>query len=142
MLIEIRPAMLEDKSETVRLWMACDLVVSYNDPSADFVFAQSAENADILLGLDETGHVVGSVMVGQDGHRGWLYYVAAAPSSRMLGIGRAMVEAAEEWLEGRGITKVQLLVREQNGKVTAFYERLGFEVASRIVMSKRISKVH
>ncbi len=53
-----------------------------------------------------------------------------------------MVEAAEEWLEGRGITKVQLLVREQNGKVTAFYERLGFEVASRIVMSKWISKVH
>lgn len=87
MLIRIRPAMLEDKLETVRLWTTCDLVVGYNDPSVDFVFAQSAEDADILLGLNEAGRVVGSVMVGHDGHRGWLYYVAAAPSSRILGIG-------------------------------------------------------
>lgn len=75
-------------------------------------------------------------MVGHDGHRGWLYYVAAAPDMRGIGVGRRMVEAAQEWLRTRGVVKVQILVRETNADVVSFYERLGFETTPRVVMGK------
>jgi ribosomal protein S18 acetylase RimI-like enzyme len=75
-------------------------------------------------------------MVGHDGHRGWLYYVAADPTARGAGLGRTMVEAAEGWLRQRNAAKAQLLVLETNTKVIAFYEHLGFEVTPRVLMSK------
>jgi ribosomal protein S18 acetylase RimI-like enzyme len=75
-------------------------------------------------------------MVGHDGHRGWLYYVAADPASRSTGVGRLVVQAGEDWLRQLGIVKVQLLVRQTNTKVVGFYEHLGFEVAPTIVMSR------
>jgi ribosomal protein S18 acetylase RimI-like enzyme len=56
--------------------------------------------------------------------------------SRSKGVGRCIVQAAEDWLRRQGIAKVQLLVRETNTKVVSFYEHLGFEVAPRIVMSR------
>jgi len=136
MRLTIRPAAPEDEPSVVELWRTCDLVASYNDPNADFRFARAGVCSDVLIGKDEIGHICGSVMVGHDGHRGWLYYVASTPRARSSGIGRQMVQAAEEWLRQRGVVKVQLLVRETNTKVVSFYEHLGFEVAPRVVMSK------
>lgn len=136
MRLTIRPAVSEDESSVVELWHACDLVASYNDPAADFRFARASACSDVLVGEDETGRTSGSVMVGHDGHRGWLYYVACAPGLRGSGIGRQMVQAAEEWLRQRGVVKVQLLVRETNTQVVSFYEHLGYEVAPRVVMGK------
>jgi ribosomal protein S18 acetylase RimI-like enzyme len=136
MPLTIRNAVQEDEPDVVELWRACDLVASYNDPTADFRFARAGASSDVLVAEDETGRISASIMVGHDGHRGWLYYVASAPHSRGSGIGRQMVRAAEEWLLQRGVVKVQLLVRETNTKVVSFYEHLGFEVAPRTVMSK------
>ena len=136
MPLTIRSAVPEDESGVVALWRACDLVASYNDPAADFRFARAGACSDILVAEDETGRISGSVMVGHDGHRGWLYYVASTPDSRGSGIGRQMVQAAEEWLRQRGVVKAQLLVRETNTKVISFYEHLGFETAPRTVMGK------
>jgi ribosomal protein S18 acetylase RimI-like enzyme len=136
MRLTIRHAVPEDEASVVALWRACDLVASYNDPAADFRFARAGACSDVLVGEDATGRISGSVMVGHDGHRGWLYYVAAAPYARARGIGRQMVQAAEEWLRQRGVVKAQLLVRETNTKVVSFYEHLGFEVAPRVVMGK------
>ena len=96
MPLTVRSAMPENEPEVVRLWCSCDLVASYNDPGADFRFARSGACSDVLIGENEAGHIVGSVMVGHDGHRGWLYYIASAPHSRGSGIGRQMVWAAEE----------------------------------------------
>jgi ribosomal protein S18 acetylase RimI-like enzyme len=132
----VRSAVAEDEQAVVALWRACDLVASYNDPVADFRFAKAGPCSDVLVAVDDAGGVAGSVMVGHDGHRGWLYYVAASPASRSKGVGRHMVQAAEDWLRRRGVGKAQLLVRETNTKVVGFYEHLGFEVAPRIVMSK------
>jgi ribosomal protein S18 acetylase RimI-like enzyme len=140
MRLTIRHAVPEDESGVVDLWRACDLVVSYNDPAADFRFARAGACSDVLVGEDETGRICGTVMVGHDGHRGWLYYVASNPHARGSGIGRQMVQAGEEWLRQRGVVKAQLLVRETNTKVVSFYERLGFEVAPRLVMSKWLSQ--
>lgn len=136
MSLKIRNARPEDETAVVALWQSCGLVASYNDPAADFRFALAGACSDVLVGEDESGQITGSVMIGHDGHRGWLYYVASDPGSRGSGIGKQMVQAAEDWLRTRGIVKAQLLVRETNTQVVAFYERLGFEVAPRTVMSK------
>ncbi len=136
MPLTIRSAVPEDELDAVELWRVCDLVASYNDPAADFQFARAGACSDVLVAEDEVGRISGSVMVGHDGHRGWLYYVASAPHLRGSGIGRRMVQAAEEWLRQRGVVKAQLLVRETNTKVVSFYEHLGFETAPRTVMGK------
>lgn len=139
MRLTIRRALPEDEASVVALWQACGLVASYNDPAVDFRFARAGACSDVLVGADEVGGISGSVMVGHDGHRGWLYYVAAAPSARGRGIGREMVRAAEDWLRRRGVRKVQLLVRETNTAVVPFYQRLGFETAPLTVMNRWLS---
>ena len=136
MKITLRNAQPIDEDNVIALWRASGLVVSYNDPAADFRFAQAAPGSDILVGQDAKGDIIGTVMVGHDGHRGWLYYVASDPASRGRGVGRQMVQAAEGWLRERGIRKVQLMVRETNTTVASFYEHLGYEVSPRILMAK------
>jgi len=134
--LNIRSAVIEDEQVIVALWRVCGLVTSYNDPAVDFRFAKAGACSDVLVGEDESGRIKGSVMVGHDGHRGWLYYVASDPSSRGSGFGREMVQAGETWLFNRNILKAQLLVRETNTNVVSFYEHLGFEITPRVVMSK------
>jgi GNAT superfamily N-acetyltransferase len=80
-------------------------VTSYNDPTHDFRFAHGKVNSDVLVGIATNGSLIGSVMVGHDGHRGWVYYLAADPNYRKQGIGRCMIEAAEQWLKERGVVK-------------------------------------
>ncbi|GHE65628.1 GNAT family acetyltransferase [Camelimonas fluminis] len=138
--LAVRSAGAADEDAVVALWRASGLVASYNDPNADFQFAMNGPASDVLIGEDGAGDLVGAVMVGHDGHRGWLYYVSATPACRCAGIGRAMVSAAEAWLRARGVPKVQLMVRETNSGVVGFYERLGFESTPRIVMAKWLDK--
>lgn len=134
--VTIRAAEPADEAATLALWRSCGLIVAHNDPAADFRFARAGACSDILVGQDENGRIVGSVMVGHDGHRGWLYYVASDPASRGSGIGRRMVQAAETWLGERSVAKVQLMVRPTNTQAVAFYERLGFEETPRTILAK------
>jgi ribosomal protein S18 acetylase RimI-like enzyme len=136
MTVQVRAAEAADEEAATALWHAAGLVSGTKNPAADFHFARGQTSSDVLLGIDDDGTVVGSVMVGHDGHRGWLYYVASHPDRRGSGIGRRMVEAAEAWLQSRHIAKGQLLVLDTNAAVVAFYERLGFAISPRIVMSK------
>lgn len=140
MLLTIRSARNTDEDAVVALWRACNLVADDKDPAADFRFARSGASSDVLLGLDEASQIKASVMVGHDGHRGWLYYVSADPNARRLGFGRQIVRAAEDWLGARGVSKAQLLVLTTNEAVVDFYDRLGFSVSPRIVMSKILRK--
>lgn len=75
-------------------------------------------------------------MVGHDGHRGWVYYVAVEPALRQRGFGRAIMNAAEDWLRQAGIAKVQLMVRPENESVQAFYESIGYGEQERVVYAK------
>lgn len=121
----------------VGLWNACGLIAPPNDARCDFRFARDKPGSDVLVGVLCDGTIVGTVMVGHDGHRGWLYYVAVLPEAQRQGVGRAMVEAAERWLAIRDVEKAHLLVRDTNLAVVAFYERLGFTTAPRVLMQKR-----
>lgn len=136
----VRVATTSDETAVAGLWRLCGLVAKYNDPSEDFRKATSSPSSDVLVFEDPVDGIVGTVMVGDDGHRGWLYYVAAAPHVRGSGVGRKMVDAAESWLHKRGVAKAQLLIRETNTQVISFYEHLGFEYAPRVVMSKWLTR--
>jgi len=134
--LSIRCASADDEENIVALWRTCGLETPHSDMAQDFRFARAKPNSDILVGVGPEGRIFGSVMVGHDGHRGWLYHVATAPDCQLQGIGRQMVAASEEWLRDRGVAKVMLLVRDTNRQVVDFYNHLGFEAVPRVVMQK------
>jgi ribosomal protein S18 acetylase RimI-like enzyme len=138
----IREASLEDEAAVTALWDRCNLIANYNDPIADFRFALAGRSSAVLVVEDAEGRITGSVMVGHDGHRGWLYYVATAPESQGQGMGSAIVGAGEQWLRERGVLKVQLIIRETNTAVVRFYEQLGYENMPRVLMSKWLEKLN
>jgi ribosomal protein S18 acetylase RimI-like enzyme len=136
--IRIREATAADDDAVVALWDATGLIIPANDPHADIALCRTSPGSTILLAEDDIGALIGTVMAGSDGHRGWLYYLATDPQRQQHGIGRALVREAEAWLAGRGIAKVQLMIRNTNALVQAFYERIGYATEPRIVMSRRL----
>lgn len=92
----------------------------------------------IWVALGEKGAVIGTIMAGWDGHRGWLYSVAVAPEHRRHRVGTLLVEAALDELERRGCRKVNLQIRPGNETVAGFYRALGFTVEERISMGRTI----
>lgn len=77
-------------------------------------------------------------MVGFDGHRGWVYYLACDPDRRAQGIGRALMNAAEKWLKEHGCPKIQLMVRDDNQQAQGFYTALGYEVQDVVTIGRRL----
>ena len=134
--MQIRSYQAADRAQLIQLWHDCKLVVAgANDPEFDIDFCLQSADSDILVGV-EGSRVISSVLVGHEGHRGWMYYVAVDPKAQRTGLGRAMVEAAEAWLKARGAPKAQLMIRDTNTQVEAFYARLGYKTIPRIVMQK------
>ncbi len=133
---DIRPLQDADIPAVVRLWTDCGLTRPWNDPRADIVQARKSGSAEILVAASSDGRVVGSVMLGDDGHRGWFYYLAVAPGLRKSGLGRRIVAAGEDWMRKRGIGKSQLIIRAGNAKVQGFYEALGYGVQDRVLMAR------
>lgn len=126
-----------EEAALAALWQRCGLTRPWNDPLADIGFARAQPNAAILVARRD-GAPVASVMVGQDGHRGAVYYVAVDPAWQGQGLGRAAMAAAEAWLGARGVWKLNLMVRADNRAVTDFYRALGYAVEERTVLSKRL----
>ncbi len=132
----IRPFAPGDLDGLDALWRTC----FPDDPPRNAARLSVPEKLRIdpgsVLVAQADGRIVGSIMHGYDGHRGWLWGVAVAPSHRRQGLGAALVRAAEAQLAARGCTKVNLQIREGNAAVAAFYERLGYAVEPRISMGK------
>ena len=131
----IAAATENDAEAVVALWRACGLTRPWNDPHADFARAVQGAGSAVLV-YREGARIVGSAMVGGDGHRGWVYYLAVAPDAQRRGHGRALMAAAEAWLRARGLPKVQLMVREGNEAALGFYAALGFEVQKVATLGK------
>lgn len=123
-------------AEVVALWRACGLTRPWNDPVADLRLAVAGPASTVLAGR-QAGRLVATVMVGHDGHRGAVYYVAVDPAAQGRGHGRAIMAAAEAWLRERGVPKLNIMVRRENAKVRAFYDALGAGEDDVIVLSKR-----
>jgi ribosomal protein S18 acetylase RimI-like enzyme len=133
--LAIAPIGDADVANVIALWQACGLTRPWNDPAADIALARKGANASVLAGRGG-GSLVATVLVGHDGHRGWLYYLAVDPDHRNKGYGRVMMDAAESWLRERGIEKLQLMVRPDNKGVKNFYQSLGYSEQERVIYAK------
>jgi ribosomal protein S18 acetylase RimI-like enzyme len=133
--LAIAPLADAEVDAAAALWERCGLTRPWNDPKADIAFARGRANSAVLAGRNG-GALVATAMVGHDGHRGWVYYVAVDPGARGKGFGRAIMAAAEDWLRERGVLKLMLLVRQDNTKVQAFYEAIGYDPQERVVFAR------
>ncbi|MET0674841.1 MAG: GNAT family acetyltransferase [Bradyrhizobium sp.] len=124
-----------DVAAVIALWQACGLTRPWNDPAGDIALARRGPSSTVLVGRHD-GAIVATVMVGHDGHRGWVYYVAADPALRGKGFGRAIMNAAEDWLRAAGVPKLQLLVRPDNSGVAGFYKSIGFGTQEILMFTK------
>jgi ribosomal protein S18 acetylase RimI-like enzyme len=111
--LAITPIDDADVADVVALWQTCGLTRPWNDPATDIALARRGSNATVLIGRGDR-LIVATVLVGHDGHRGWVYYLAVDPDHRQQGYGRVMMDEAERWLRERGIEKLQLMVRPDN----------------------------
>ncbi|QYM76586.1 GNAT family acetyltransferase [Leucobacter luti] len=133
----IREFVVSDTEQVIALWHARGLTRPWNDPAADILRKLSVQPELFLVAADQNA-VVGSVMAGYDGHRGWLYYLASAADRSGQGIGLALVAEAETRLSAMGCPKVQLMVRSENDGVLSYYDALGYEDAEVLVRGKRL----
>ncbi|MCT8970271.1 GNAT family acetyltransferase [Microbaculum marinisediminis] len=124
-----------DVEAVADLWARCGLTRPWNDPHTDIAFARAAPSATILVGRAD-GAIAASAMVGHDGHRGTVYYVCVDPRRQGSGLGREIMAAAEDWLRGQGVWKLNLMVRTDNTKVIDFYTSVGYDVEERVNMAK------
>jgi ribosomal protein S18 acetylase RimI-like enzyme len=133
----IRSFQSGDRDALIALWADCDLTRPENDPSRD-IDRKLARDPENLLVLDADGAIVGSVMLGYDGHRGWINYLAVHPSHRRQGWARQLMEEAERRLRDVGCAKINLQVRSSNRETIAFYSQVGFVVDDVIGLGKRL----
>ena len=135
--MKIRSFQPSDRAAIVRLWNACGLVVPHNDPNRDIDRKLTIKPEWFLVG-EVDRQVIASCMVGYEGHRGWLNYLAVRPDMQNQGLGQQIVSYAETLLLQAGCPKINLQIRSTNQRVIEFYEGLGYKQDPVISMGKRL----
>jgi hypothetical protein len=115
-----------DKDNLVELWSVCELLRPWNDSLEDIHLCVTTPSSELVV-ADSAGQLIGSAMLGHDGHRGWVYYLAVHPNWQRNGIGRSLMSYAEEWMDQRQVPKIQAMIRADNLPVRGFYKRLGYQ---------------
>ena len=135
--MEIRPYRESDQDAAVALWRECELVKPWNDPVKDIHRKLGIQRDLFLVGAME-GRLVATVMVGFEGHRGWVNYLAVAAACRKQGFGRLLMDEAEARLRAMGCPKISLQIRRSNADVVAFYRSIGYAEDDVVSMGKRL----
>ena len=135
--LSCRDAAPADRAAVIALWRTCGLTRPWNDPVADFDRALQGPSSTVLV-LEEGTRLAGAAMIGHDGHRGALYYLAVDPARQRAGLGRRLMAEAEAWLKARAIPKLNLLVRMDNRAVLGFYEALGYADQACLCLGRRL----
>lgn len=164
--VALRSFRADDRAGVIALWRRTDLVRPWNDPDRDIDRKLAVDDGLLLVAEpvdappasagrtapsvppapaatpsdapDRGEGLVGTVMVGYDGHRGWINYLAVDPEHQGRGLGRRLVHEAERRLVALGCPKVNLMVRSTNPDVVAFYRALGYEVDAVTALGKRL----
>ena len=137
--VEVRSFEPGDSRTVIGLWETCGLTRSWNDPAKD-IARKVAVGDDMFLVAAIGDTVVGTVMAGYDGHRGWINYLAVHPDQRGWGIGRVLMGEAEHRLRLVGCPKINLQVRSANATTVGFYENLGYATDEVVSLGKRIER--
>ena len=136
--VTIRVFEQRDMAAVVAMWRQ---VFAYDAPHNEPRFAierKLADQPELFFVAEVDGQIVGTVMGGYDGHRGWIYLLAVAPGHRRQGIGRQLLRHVETELASRGCPKINLQVLADNSAVVKFYEACGFAVEPRISLGKKM----
>ena len=135
--LEVRPYRESDQDAVVALWRECGLVRPWNDPVKD-IHRKLRVRRDLFLVGSVDGRLVATMMVGYEGHRGWINYLAVAADFRKRGFGRLLMDEAEARLREMGCPKVSLQIRRSNADVVAFYRSIGYAEDDVVSMGKRL----
>jgi hypothetical protein len=136
--VNIRKFRQSDRDSVISFWK--DVFNSqhpHNDPEIA-IDMKIRHSKDLLFVAEENNRVVGTVMAGFDGHRGWIYSLAVKPDFRKKGIGTQLMKEAINKLKSLGCLKVNLQIEEDNSDVVDFYERFGFSIEERISMGMKL----
>ena len=136
--MQVRAFTLADTEAVVQLWQDCELTRPWNDPHKDIARKLSVSPDLFWLGCDADGRIIASIMVGYDGHRGWINYLAVHPAHQRRGHARQLMQRAERALSELGCPKLNLQVRAGNEAVLAFYESLGYADDRTLRLGKRL----
>ncbi len=126
----------KDRTQVIELWKK---VFGYDAPHNEPALSISkklANNDGLFFVATDRSKVIGTVMAGYDGHRGWLYAVAVQHELQRSGLGKKLVLAAEDALAAAGCLKVNLQLLASNEATADFYKSLGYMVEPRVSMGK------
>ena len=135
--MKIRPYEPQDESAVIALWQDCGLTRPWNDPRKDIARKLTTQPELFLVGTVDAMPIA-TAMVGFDGHRGWVYYLAVAQAHWRQSHGRALMQEAERLLAARGCPKLNLLVRSSNTGVIDFYRALGYAQDEVVSLGRRL----
>lgn len=138
-MVEVRRFAAADERAVASLWEEAFPHDPPRNAPADVIARKLARDPDLFWVADDDGDVVGAVLAGYDGVRGWVYHLAVASSHRGQGIATALIDHAVGRLESLGCIKVNLQVRHDNARVRALYESLGWVEDPVISMGRPLS---
>ncbi|WP_133647689.1 GNAT family acetyltransferase [Paraburkholderia flava] len=141
-IVSIRYFDARDTEAVIALWQ--QVFPEYRNPDKPHrdprlsIANKLATQPELFFVAEQEGRVIGTVMGGYDGHRGWLYSLAVDPAQRRLGIGTQLVAHVEAALTARGCPKLNLQVLSSRADVRAFYESIGYRADEVISFGKRL----
>jgi ribosomal protein S18 acetylase RimI-like enzyme len=136
--VSIRSFCEADRRGLVGLWTEVFLDDPPRNAPDRMIDGKLANHPELLLVAEAEGLIVGAVIAGYDGVRGWIYHLAVAQSHRRRGIATRLMHAATGGLRRAGCVKINLQVRNSNAAVVAFYRALGYEVEDRVSMGRAL----
>lgn len=125
-----------DRMQVVELWRnVFGYETAHNEPNLA-ISKKIAVKDGLFFVAEDAKEIIGTIMAGYDGHRGWLYSVAVHPNKRLGGLGTLLVRHAEKALADLGCMKVNLQLLDTNHATAAFYQSVGYAVEPRLSMGK------
>ena len=136
--MKIRNMAIHDYEEIYALWLSCHgMGLNSVDDSRDGIARFLNRNPDTCFVAEADEKIVGVILAGNDGRRGYIYHTAVLPQYRNCGIGRQLVETALQALRACDIHKVALVVFNSNESGNGFWEKLGFTVRDDLTYRNR-----
>lgn len=138
--MKIREFKIDDYPIVRDLWQAAGLILRPGDELED-VKLKLQRDSDLFLVAVQDDMIVGSVMGGWDGRRGWIYHLAVKPEHQRQGIGAGLVREVEKRLVAKGARKVNAQVYKWNERSSEFFKAIGYETQPDLIMiGKRLRK--
>jgi putative acetyltransferase len=138
-VVTTREFVIEDHDDALRLWGGAEGIEICEGDSRDEIRAYLARNLGLSRVAEGEGKVIGAVLCGHDGRRGWIYHLATSPDSRRKGIAKLLVDECIRGLRAIGIKRAIILVAADNRPGHAFWVRNGWEdIDGAIAMTREV----